>query len=223
MTDKSSTTELDEAFLSSYDMVIASRLPMSEASRISKATLAGGGKFYLVDCFGWNGACVMDLGDKHVYRAEVGKALSDEKTLESHIALEHVWDIPLQDLTSRVDKKHPPLVWLEYRANLEYVKVTGEWPSKENADKYVQVVQDWISNSTSPEYKELEFCKKENLIKWASVATAEVSPVCAILGGILGNEVIKAISSKGEPANNALILEGATGKCRNVLLMPAKK
>ncbi|CAM9955753.1 unnamed protein product, partial [Hapterophycus canaliculatus] len=48
----------------------------------------------------------------------------------------------------------------------------------------------------------------------SSTATAEVSPVCAILGGILGQEVIKAISGKGAPACNCVALTGMTGEAK---------
>jgi hypothetical protein len=49
---------------------------------------------------------------------------------------------------------------------------------------------------------------EENLRSLALKASAEVSPVCSVLGGIIGNEVIKALSgTKGEPANNILLFK----------------
>jgi len=35
--------------------------------------------------------------------------------------------------------------------------------------------------------------------------------VCAVFGGVIGNEVIKAISGKGEPACNVLCFDGRKG------------
>lgn len=208
---------LDETTLASYDMVIASHLGMTEASRISAATMKGGGKFYLVDCFGFNGACVLDLGKDHQYRPEVGKKLLPLAPLASHVPLQDIFEIPLTDLTSRSDKKHPALVWLQYRSILEYQKQTGEWPTAEKKDKFVECVQAWIAK-VSPTYTELDCFGKENLETWAAVATADISPVCAVLGGMLGNEIVKAISLKGEPANNTLLFDGKLGKCRTILM-----
>ena len=37
---------------------------------------------------------------------------------------------------------------------------------------------------------------------------AELSPVNAIIGGTMGQEVIKAISKKNEPTNNFLCFDG---------------
>ena len=40
---------------------------------------------------------------------------------------------------------------------------------------------------------------------------AEIAPVCAIIGGILGQEVIKAISHKDEPIYNVFAFDGING------------
>ena len=43
---------------------------------------------------------------------------------------------------------------------------------------------------------------------WATFAFAELSPVCAIVGGVLGGEVIKAVSLKDAPHNNFFLYNG---------------
>jgi ubiquitin-like 1-activating enzyme E1 A len=53
----------------------------------------------------------------------------------------------------------------------------------------------------------------------ARSAVAELSPVCAVLGGILGQEVLKAISRKGELACNCFVFDGSTSEGR-VLRVP---
>lgn len=40
----------------------------------------------------------------------------------------------------------------------------------------------------------------------------EFPPVCAIIGGILGQEVIKAISGKGDPIKNFFFFDAMDGK-----------
>ncbi|XP_024033099.1 SUMO-activating enzyme subunit 1B-1-like [Morus notabilis] len=40
----------------------------------------------------------------------------------------------------------------------------------------------------------------------------EFPPVCAIIGGILGQEVIKAISGKGDPLKNFFCFDATDGK-----------
>jgi ubiquitin-like 1-activating enzyme E1 A len=53
---------------------------------------------------------------------------------------------------------------------------------------------------------------KDALRGAADVATAEIAPVCSVLGGLVGNEIIKVVSGKGEPANNTILFDGST--CR---------
>jgi ubiquitin-like 1-activating enzyme E1 A len=211
--------DLDEAFLGEFDMIIASRINMKEASRISQAATRAGGKFYLVDCFGWCGAAVVDLGRTHEYREEVkqGKELSDVKVIPVHIPLPELWNVPVTDITMKRVDPTPPVTWLQYRSVLEYQNETNEWPSALKSNDFVNVVQAWVEKEAAA-LKDLDCFQEPTLKKWAALATAELSPVCAVMGGIMGNEVIKAISGKGEPANNTLLFDGMTGKCRNVLI-----
>jgi ubiquitin-like 1-activating enzyme E1 A len=43
-------------------------------------------------------------------------------------------------------------------------------------------------------------------------ATTELNAVCAVVGGILGQEIIKALSQKGAPANNVFLFDGTTSE-----------
>jgi len=218
-----SVTELDMSIVKEYDMVVASRLSIDDAGRLAAATTQTGGKFYLVDCFGYNGASLFDLGPDHSYRTELGKnkISKDLYNLETYVPLKDIWNIPLSGLTGkRVDKHHPPMIYMQYRAIMEYNAKTKKWPSYSSTDEFEKVVREWMKTTSSSVNK---YISKELLHDWARTATAEVSPVCAVVGGIIGNEIIKAISSKGEPANNCIIFDGQTGKCRNVLLQHSKK
>jgi len=211
--------DLDEATIAEFDVVVASQIGINEASRISQAATSQGGKFYLVDCFGWCGAAVLDLGDKHEYRDEIkgGKELANVKILPAYIPIPEIWKVPVADVTMKRVDPTPPVTWLQYRSLLEYQHQTNEWPSKGNADDFVHVVQAWVKHEAIA-LKDLECFQEETLRKWAALARAEVSPVCAVLGGLIGNEVIKVISGKGEPANNALLFDGVSCKCRNLLI-----
>ena len=44
------------------------------------------------------------------------------------------------------------------------------------------------------------------------ITKADVAPVCAIVGGIWGQEILKVISKKDEPICNYFFYEGSTGK-----------
>ena len=216
-----SVAELSESFLKQFSIVVASRISMSDAIRISKVTTAAGGKFYMADTFGMYGAGALDLGQNHMYRPEVGKKLLDPTPLKTHVPLDQVLQLPLKDAINRFHKSPPPS-WIRYRAILEYVERQKEWPSEQKSDDFCQTIRQWIQES-SPSLIDHELLTEAALKSLAKVATSEVAPVCAVLGGIIGNEVIKAISGKGEPANNTLLLDGLSCKAWTFLVQPPKE
>jgi ubiquitin-like 1-activating enzyme E1 A len=163
---------------------------------------------------------LFDLGEGHTYRPEKGKKLLDAEVLEPHVSLETaLLKVPLEDSVNRFHKK-PPAQWIQYRCLLEYAEQTGEWPGAADTDKLVGIVTKWIEEN-SPSLKDHKLLSTLALQDLARVATCEVAPVCSVLGGLLGNEIIKAISSKGTPANNTLLFDGVSCKAWTFLVQPA--
>lgn len=213
-------SDLTEEFLTQFSIIIASRLSISDAIRISKIAVAAGNKFYMGDCFGFTGVSVFDLGADHTYRAELGKKLLDVTGLKHHIPLETVLrKVSLQEATNRFHKTPPPS-WIRYRCLLEYVEEKKEWPTASTASAFAETITAWIQE-TAPSLVNHELLSTKALHALAVTATAEIAPVCSVLGGIIGNEVIKAISGKGEPANNTILFDGdASCKAWTFLVQP---
>ena len=81
-----------------------------------------------------------------------------------------------------------------------------------NGEKFAALSKDFLRKQNL----DVDYLGSEDDLKrLAVIATAEVSPACAVLGGVLGNEVIKVISGKGEPANNVLLFDGIDGGCKS--------
>lgn len=199
--------------LSKFDVVIASRIPLNEAIRISRAS----NKFYLADCFGLDGCAILDLGPDHQYRKEIGKdTLSDMMVQSCYVPFDTIIGLPLNKIQKSRWDKIPPRVFVTYKAFLDFEAQSGQWPSSENSAAFVTFVKkQWAKkNGVEDEIEEL-LGDEDNLRLLASRACAEVSPVCSVLGGIIGNEVIKGLSGKGEPANNVLLFQGEDGECRS--------
>lgn len=212
--------DLTPEYLAQFSIVIASRLAdMEQAVRICKATIAGGGMFYMVDTFGMQGAAALDLGPDHEYRPEVGKKLLDPTKLATYVPLDTLLQVHLSDAVNRFHKTAPPTPWAYYRCLLEYVTQKKVWPNKETASDFCTFIKGWIA-STAPSLANHADLEEGSLKKLAQVATCEVAPVCAVLGGIVGNEIIKAISGKGEPANNTLCFDGSSCKALTFLVQP---
>lgn len=211
-------SDLTNARLADFSIVVCSRaVSMSEAIRISKATVDGGGKFYMADSFGMAGCAAFDLGANHKFRPEKGKELLDETGLMQHVPLEAILSCKLEDCTNRFHKK-TPTQWVQYRCLLEYLQQTKTWPTTSSAIDFIDTITKWIEKY--PKMKGHEALTNEALGMLATTASTELSPVCSVLGGALGNEIIKAISGKGEPANNTLLFDGVSCKLWNFLVEP---
>jgi ubiquitin-like 1-activating enzyme E1 A len=214
-----SVSELTEEDLKGFSIVVASHISKADAIRISTITTKAGGKFYLADSFGLMGACVFDLGPDAKFRPEQGKQIMDEQPLAAYVSFDKLMAVPLKDAINRFHKTPPP-IWAKYRSLLEYVDSTGgKWPTEETAGDFAKAIASWLGDDYSL-LKDHSALSESALEELAKVATAEVAPVCAVLGGMIGNEVIKAISGKGEPANNTFLFDGAACKAWTFLVQP---
>ena len=138
---------------------------------------------------------------------------------------QQILDTPLHESVNRFHKKFPPTAWARYRLLLAFAEQRKAWPTPEVADDFVQVVQQWCNDTGMPEtvQQEQPCLQKDALEQLCKVATSELAPVASVLGGLVGNEVIKALSGKGTPANNTLLLDGSSGKAWTFLVQPKSK
>jgi len=213
--------EVPDEYFAQFDIVIASMQTLGEAQ--AKRISAAAQKIYLVDCFGLQGVGVLDLGPDHEYRRELPKGkLSDLKKLPAYVSLANIIDTPLAKCTGRFFKNGPPAPWALYQSYIHYQSTSGngKWPTSDCASDYGSTTRAWLSQQSLDE----EYLGHGDLKQCAAIATAQVSPVCAVMGGVVGNEVIKAISGKGEPAHNTLLFDGlGTGGCLSFFVPGPKK
>jgi ubiquitin-like 1-activating enzyme E1 A len=213
--------------VSQFRIVVASRLAPSQAVALAQACTAAGNGFFLVDTFGMDAACIMDLGQRYTFRPELGKQLLDPKPLVPYISTHDILNhVPLHQAINRFHKQQPPTAWMRYRAILHYMEQDENkaWPCAQKANHFCNVIHDWIESESPSLLKngnEDDVFGQEALQTLCRVADdMEIAPVCSVMGGVVGNEVIKAISGKGQPANNTLLLDGDTCKVWSFLVQP---
>lgn len=211
-------SSLPDDYFTQFDSVVASRLTVDEATRISESLqkVVEGRLFIVTDTFGFDGCAHIDFGRNHTYRREVGKdKLSDLLKIEPYIPMADMLNVPLSDAKGRWDKVAPRILVLQ-RLLMDY---WGQSKNGQERQQFCSFANDWLSSNKVPTDK----CSLD-LAQLAGIADhPEISPVCAVLGGILGNEVIKALTCKGEPANNVMLFNGLDGGCRSFLLNAEKK
>ncbi|KAL3945112.1 MAG: hypothetical protein SGBAC_000780 [Bacillariaceae sp.] len=201
-----SVSDLGEDDLKDYTVIVASQIPLAEATRLAQLASKWKKQFYLADCFGYDGAILMELGEDYKFRPEQGKKLLDPEPLKDYLPFADSVQVPLHKVINRFHKK-PPKVYVLYRCLLEYQAKTGKFPFQEED---ITIMEDFLKG----QQVELddEHLSKEDLKQLAKAGVAQLPAVCSVLGGMLGNEIIKVISGKGEPANNTILLDG--GLCK---------
>ncbi len=239
---------LPRSYFGEFDAIVASRLTVEEVKFISSclcesstmnpieaAALAATaeeekeegaiGKSTLLivaDTFGLEGCAHLDFGKNHTYRREIGKdKLSDVSKVDPYVSMHDMFTLPLCEVkTGRWDKVIPRGLLLQ-RLLMEY---WGQQRTKEHTEKesdhhrFVDFATNWFSSNNLSNDDE-SATNYVNLTQLASIAAhPEISPVSATLGGLLGNEVIKVLTGRGEPANNVILFDGVDGGCRSFVL-----
>lgn len=211
-------SEITKDDLNGFSIIMASQIGIQEAVRLSQISNNLNIPFYVGDCFGMHGAAMIDLGGDHLeYRPEQGKQLLDPISLKEYYSLEQILvQVPLHECTNRFHKSPPP-VWIQYRCLLEYQQQMGTWlpNSNNNNNKDLGVMKEFLQAQ-----KVVDSLSDQQLTTLVQAGMAQIAPVCAVLGGVLGNEIIKVISGKGEPANNTLLFDGNLCKIWTFLVKP---
>lgn len=213
--EEGSLASLPDDYFTQFDAIVASRLTVIEAKRISSSLQKAkeGKLFIMTDTFGLDGCAHLDFGSQHTYRREMGKdKLSDFMKIDPYISMSDMLNVPLADVRGRWDTTVPRELAFQ-RLLMDY---WGQSKNGQDDQNFTDFTKEWLlSNNLST------FAESWDMSQLAAVAAhPEVSVVSAVLGGMLGNEVIKLLTGKGEGVNNVMIFNGAEGGCRIFLLKP---
>jgi ubiquitin-like 1-activating enzyme E1 A len=92
-------------------------------------------------------------------------------------------------------------------------KALDEIPSSaDHVDAFVDFAQRQLETHGLP----VDFFSPDELTALVAVAHVDLPPVSAIVAGILGQEVIKAVSQKDEPICNVFCFDGVAGSVRRI-------
>ncbi|KAG6385952.1 hypothetical protein SASPL_154835 [Salvia splendens] len=197
-------SNFDVDFFHKFDAVVISSCSLStkksvnEKCRKSLKRIA----FYTVDCRDSCGEIFVDLQD-YIYNKK-----KEDETIECHIeypTLEEAISAPWKSLPRKVSKLYLALRVIEKFEELEG-RSRGEISAADLPK--VQRLRKELCDAQSHAESQIPDALLERLLK----GRTEFPPVCAIIGGILGQEVIKAISGKGDPLKNFFFFDAMDGK-----------
>ncbi|CAN6464740.1 unnamed protein product [Victoria cruziana] len=203
--EKGSLSGCEDGFFDKFDAVVVGRCARNTKKEINIKCRKRQKKiaFYTVDCRDSCGEIFVDLQS-----CSYQKLSFLQKTMECFLqypSFEEAISISWNSLPRNVTK-----LYFAMRVIEKFEQDAGRNPGETSSGDLQSVLELWkdMCKSNSVEESLIPLGLLERLL----VFTEEHPPVCAIIGGILGQEVIKAISGKGEPLKNFFFFDTATGK-----------
>ncbi|XP_050404520.1 SUMO-activating enzyme subunit 1 [Patella vulgata] len=233
--DTDDVADKNDEFFKQYDVICAACCPSSLLCKINNICSENNIKYFAGDVFGYYGYMFADLG-KHEFAEEVPKLNQKQESSQPD---EECGDGEPAPKKIKKDEKETVVVKKEEIFSRLQSALDVDWSTTEIKTKIKRTptahfitlaIFDFMEKnkrrpqlSTSEEdSKQLLECRKmiieknqlddkylpENFIEHCF---AELSPVCAIVGGVLGQEIIKAVSQKDAPHNNFFFYNGVEG------------
>ncbi|RWR80003.1 SUMO-activating enzyme subunit 1B-1-like protein [Cinnamomum micranthum f. kanehirae] len=199
-------SSFDGEFFDKFDAVVVARCSLAikkvinaKCRKRSKGTQIA---FYAVDCRDSCGEIFVDL-QNYTYAQKSPDGTID--CLLKYPSFEEAITVPWQTLPKRTTK-----LYFAMRVIESFEQAEGRNPGETSlADlPTVLVLRKELCEAQSFNESQIPVGLLERLL----AGTREYPPVCAILGGILGQEVIKAISGKGDPLKNFFLFDVVDGK-----------
>ncbi|XP_064602598.1 SUMO-activating enzyme subunit 1-like isoform X2 [Liolophura sinensis] len=210
-------------FFSQFDVVCVTCCSQAAMTRISDICHKKKIQFFAGDVYGYFGYMFSDLGE-HEYVTEVLKPKpkrSDEGSGE-----------PAAKKTRTEERE---TIMVKHSENFVELKdaLSVDWTEESNSKKVKKTPSTFFllqdaegrrpsTGSVSTDIETLLKIRDDILDKhkinkevlpndFFSHCFAELSPVCAVVGGVLGQEIIKAVSKKDQPHNNFFFYNGVEG------------
>ena len=215
--DSAKSQDKTDEFFKDFDVVVATNCSKDELVRINSICRAEKTLFYAGDIFGFYGFSFMDLVS-HEYVEEVKDTKEEAKGVDEPAAKKQKVETETKsvkkamtfvslaetlkvdwssELYSRRIKRMDPSYFL-LQILFEFVAQTGYKPRPANKNEDLEKMKE-LRTSTLEKMK-IPVTKVSD--EMLGLLFGELSPVCAVVGGVVAQEIIKAISNKDAPHNN---------------------
>ncbi|ETO76461.1 hypothetical protein F444_08145 [Phytophthora nicotianae P1976] len=207
--------ELTDEFFKQFTVVCLIGAEQVTEFRLDTLCRSLGIVFYSARSFGFDGIIFADLGEHTFRRNAVGadSAPSDPITVKFP-TLEEAQKIQWSSLQS-ARKRAPqlPQVFVKNQLLQGYKSLKGMTKITDNQEvEFIHYAREQFQANGLEE----DYLSPDELQALLRVADADLVPICAIVAGIMGQEVIKAISQKDEPICNFFCFDGVTGTVRRI-------
>ncbi|BGP24150.1 SUMO-activating enzyme subunit 1 [Rhodotorula toruloides] len=206
-----------EAFLDQFDLVVVTDVDAPTVLKVNDLTRQLGKKFFASGSVGIDGWMFADLLE-HEFVVDKIKTVSQGETVTVptkstlsyvpfSLALEHDFSI----LRKREMKRSGAVLW-GMLSLFAAQRIANPSPSAPIATTVSETDLSSAAQSLLPKIGvSIDMLPSSEISRIATLQEAEFAPAAAIVGGILGQDVLNAVGGKEEPARNLFVFQGATG------------
>ncbi|PCH39747.1 hypothetical protein WOLCODRAFT_136479 [Wolfiporia cocos MD-104 SS10] len=204
-----------DTLVRSADMVCVTDMDRDTLIRVNDACRRAAKPFYSGGTYGLLGYIFCDLLT-HDYIAPDRTAPKDTaKNVKNttvycplKVALEHSWT----GLTRKQTKELNPAALFTILGLWEYQHShAGALPDGADAAPTLENIANSLLQKASVNKQAIPHLPKELIETIAYTAAHELSPVCAVVGGMLAQDILKALAARESPIVNFFVFDGHTG------------
>ncbi|KAF9527597.1 hypothetical protein CPB83DRAFT_856063 [Crepidotus variabilis] len=203
-----------EALVSSVDLVCTTDLDRNTMLRINGLCRTYHKPFYAGGSYGLAGYIFCDL-ISHDHLVPDRTAPKDQpksiKTTAAYPPLESAIQFKWTALTKRQTKEVNPALFFGIMGLWEYQSVHRTLPTDITQASELESLSNSLISSANVNKQVLTLAPRELIEALATTSVYEFSPVCAILGGILGQDILKTLGGREPPIANFFVFDGTTG------------
>ncbi|KAG1462166.1 hypothetical protein G6F56_005574 [Rhizopus delemar] len=200
--DKEDISEKPDSFFESFSVVCLVHSDYQTMLRIDQLRRKVKKPFYAADVFGWFGYIFCDLVD-HAYIQEKKTGDSTEKIphTEEYVSLEASLSKDWSSMSLKTLKKRVSPMAFVIHTLLMFQRDQGHFPSEEEVDIIIEKKDVYIEKMG---ISDSDLLKTSLLREVCSLYRTEISPIAAIVGGILAQDILRTLSANDLPIKNWL-------------------
>lgn len=204
------------------DVVCVTEDTRENIVRLNDTCRSMGKKFYAGGMYGLLGYIFCDLQDHEFISPDrTGKKDAKNLKLKSRFtsfreALEWQWNLKAK----REAKEINPHLIFTLLALWEFqAQHHGALPSQLEQAVELETIQGTLIKESIENTSILKGSSKDLIASLSTAAAHEFSPVCAVVGGVLAQDILNALSARETPISNLFVFDGTTGSGHTAMLM----
>lgn len=221
-------TKPDDFFLQ-FDTVCLTGCTRDLMIRVDQLCSKNNVKVFCGDVYGYHGYMFSDLGQEHSYVEEKHKVVkpreesndgpeakkpkidANETTMVKKTAtfctLKEALEVDWSGEKAKANLKRTPVDYFLLHVLLKFRTDKGRDPHPESFDVDSQLLRQIRDDVLEAMGVSSELLPHD----FVSYCFSEMAPVCAVVGGVLGQEIVKALSQRDTPHRNFFFFDGRKG------------